>query len=68
MIFENEKRGIQEKTGTIIRRYYAHDFDFSDYKQRTIHQNSGYNNDDGFGRGDSEKTSGTDEQVEKSEI
>ena len=61
VIFENEKRGIQPQISWTVRRYYSDAF--KNKQQRTVYQNDRYNNDNGLGRGDSEKISGTDEGI-----
>ncbi len=53
-IYELERRGIQQTTGGVIRRYYADSFEVKHYEEYI--QSSRSNNDNRIGRGDSKET------------
>lgn len=64
-VYELERRGIQQKVGGVIRRYYADDFGVQHYREYL--ENSRNNNDNEIGTRDSGETSSVErEEVNKS--
>ena len=59
---KRDKNGTSPSSpGNVIRRYYANGREIKNYEEYI--ESRRYNNDNGLGRGDSEKTSGTDEGI-----
>ncbi len=58
-IYELERRGIQQKAGGVIGRYYATDFGIQHYREYL--ESSRNNNGDQFGERNSEETSTSEE-------
>ena len=68
-IYELERRGIQQKTGDLFRRYYASDFAMQ--YESEIHESRRNSNDNRYGRRSGEeasKTEGTGKLTTKSDL